>query len=112
MDDFERDVLTHLADAVSHLRDALRAQAAVAQVARRERARDGLLVYLTVPPDTPLAVPPDLDLGADARVVGVSGNVYVAVSVRDGRLATLQASMIGASWPARPDLVGWVAPAE
>lgn len=87
--------------------ETLRAQRAVAQVARRERTAVGFFEIFRVPETAPrVAGRPDFVMDDVAgELVGLGGAARFLLSVREGALDFLEGAILGADWPDSARLV-------
>jgi hypothetical protein len=114
--DLERAVLAKLLEGEHDILSALRAQLAVAKLAYRQRSAKGIVLNLTVPTDArPVEGQPDLRIDdVLARIDGLAHEARFVLSVRSGRLASLEAITRNEPWPdAIPDFsVDYVEPKD
>ena len=107
MEELERVVMARLLAADTVVAPALRAQCAVADVARREFTGVGFFTDFAVPPDAPRIVPPDLELG-DAATLANGTPVGFVLFVRDGALSMLEGYTYGDDpWPEGARIDRW-----
>ena len=84
----------------------LRAQYAVASVARRELTGVGFFTHFAVPASAPRVAALNAEMGADATLTNGIGVGFV-LFIRDGMLSMLEGFTYGERWPADARIQEW-----
>ena len=98
--------MARLLEAETLIAPALRAQYAVAVVARREADENGFRTHFRVPESTPRVVPSSLEV-CDNGYLATGASVGFELSVQDGALATLEGYTHSGPWPENAVIGGW-----
>lgn len=106
-DAFETRLLDACLDGDDPILAALRAQARVASVDRREHTGDGVRTYFEVPADCPAVEPEAIHFSdVDLDIEGLKDGASVSLWIIRGRLAFLEVMAYDGAWPEAPEVRG------
>lgn len=107
LDTFERSLLDACLAGAHPLLAALRAQAGVARIERREAEPDGVRSFFALPDDVVAVTPAAIHFSdVDPEIAGLDDGASVSLWVIEGRLAFLEVLAYDGPWPASPQLRG------
>ena len=104
---FERDLLDACLAGADPLLAALREQAAIVRVERREAEPDGVRSFFVLDDDLPAVEPAALHISdVDPAIEGLDDGASVSLWVIGGHLAFLEVLAYDGAWPSTPRLLG------
>jgi len=107
LDSLERTLLDACLAGAHPLLAALRAQAAVARIERRESEPDGVRSFFLLPDDVVAVAPEAIHFSdVDPQIEGLDDGASVSLWVIGGRLAFLEVLAYDEAWPQAPRLLG------